>query len=473
MVVVDDIRDELKRLGLDTRGNKHTLKERLRKYRKKENKATIVGVTGGQQSATLETTSYPESTNPQQSLPQANQEDKERENGTYYQPLPHINSRYDYYLCFDVEATCELGFRFEFPSEIIEFPVVLLDGSTLEIVDEFQSYVKPTHRPVLSDFCKELTGISQETVDNAPTFVEVLALFEEWLTSHGIILDPNSSLSSKKKSISSSSSTKVKHKGHGKGGGYDKHNPSNLQVANAVDDFRYGATFCFITDGPFDIRDFVSKQCLHSNILRPSYFAQPYIDVRTMFRDYFDLVQWMNIEHMLGFLGETFQGRQHSGICDARMVGLIAQRLAQGFRKEENDPIFSEDHSELVAPQWNEKKIEKFRSGCVLKANRSTSNTFIKMISFKKVAQIEALPSAIAAGRAAGPLPPKQSSKNGNTKDGGDDEANKDNKKGGSASTINAASLPSPPESESTSNSPIAETFVSESKFSALTLSSE
>ena len=46
----------------------------------------------------------------------------------------HKNSRYDYYLCFDVEATCEEGFSFEFPNEVIEFPVVLLDGTTLEVV---------------------------------------------------------------------------------------------------------------------------------------------------------------------------------------------------------------------------------------------------------------------------------------------------------------------------------------------------
>lgn len=66
-----------------------------------------------------------------------------------------------------------------FPNEIIEFPVVLLQWKklsppspftaedeepaewTLEVVDEFQSFVRPTWRPRLSAFCTELTGITQ------------------------------------------------------------------------------------------------------------------------------------------------------------------------------------------------------------------------------------------------------------------------------------------------------------------------
>ncbi|KAF9276614.1 3'-5' exoribonuclease 1 [Linnemannia elongata] len=452
MAVVDDIREQLKQLGLDTRGNKSTLKSRLRKHLKKDVKTST---TKENNSSDDDNEDKEESTT---SKSQKKQE-QEQDVGQSQKKLHH-NCRYDYYLCFDVEATCELGFRFEFPSEVIEFPVVLLDGSTLEIVDEFHSYVRPIHRPILSDFCKELTGISQETVDNAPTFVEVLARFEDWLTSHRIIL-PDHDITASTTITAQSVEKKVKSKKSKNNQG----NPSNLKVANAVNDFQYGATYCFVTDGPFDIRDFISKQCLHSNILRPSYFAHPYIDVRTMFRDYFDLIQWKNLERMLGFLGETFEGRQHSGICDARMVALIAKRLAQGFRRDQNDPIFQEENTELVAPQWSYEKMEKFKEGCVLKANRSTNNTFIKMISFKKVAQIEALPSAIAAGKAAPPIRPKPPTGSQGNKDTDDDEGS-DN-----VPAVNAFSLPSPAESAPTS--PAVETFVSQSKFSALSMNSE
>lgn len=34
-------------------------------------------------------------------------------------------------------------------------------ASRLEIVDEFRSHVKPTWRPQLSQFCTDLTGITQ------------------------------------------------------------------------------------------------------------------------------------------------------------------------------------------------------------------------------------------------------------------------------------------------------------------------
>lgn len=81
---------------------------------------------------------------------------------------------YDYFLVVDVEATCEkiegpcARRAFSFPNEIIEFPVVLLrwemghegEWGLIE-VDEFQTFVKPTWRPILSTFCTELTGITQ------------------------------------------------------------------------------------------------------------------------------------------------------------------------------------------------------------------------------------------------------------------------------------------------------------------------
>ena len=34
-------------------------------------------------------------------------------------------------------------------------------ASELEVVDTFHSYVRPTWRPVLSQFCTDLTGITQ------------------------------------------------------------------------------------------------------------------------------------------------------------------------------------------------------------------------------------------------------------------------------------------------------------------------
>ena len=50
----------------------------------------------------------------------------------------------------------------------------MLDLQTGNIVDEFQQYVQPQDCPNLSEFCKELTGISQVIYrlhDIVPTYV--------------------------------------------------------------------------------------------------------------------------------------------------------------------------------------------------------------------------------------------------------------------------------------------------------------
>jgi hypothetical protein len=43
----------------------------------------------------------------------------------------------------------------------VEFPAVLLNTLTGEIESEFQFYVQPQEQPVLSEFCQQLTGLTQ------------------------------------------------------------------------------------------------------------------------------------------------------------------------------------------------------------------------------------------------------------------------------------------------------------------------
>ncbi|KAF9385511.1 hypothetical protein CPB97_004735 [Podila verticillata] len=389
MTTADDIRAQLQQLGLDFRGNKSTMKARLRKYQKKEqssNPSNTAQSNDGDNEKEVDASLSAERLTGRKKKAQSRTADVAADDTDGCSDSPTLiekNSRYDYMLAFDVEATCESGISFEFPNEVIEFPVVLLDGKTLEVIDEFQSYVRPVNRPKLSQFCMDLTGIQQETVDNAPTFVEVLALFEEWLTKHGIILGEYSPTKGHGIDNEHFSPSKKSKKGARKGKG------GNLQLTQP--DFEYGASFCFVTDGPFDIRDFIAKQCLHSRIPRPSYFTKPYLDVRTLFRDYFDLTNWLNLEGMLKFLGETFVGRQHSGICDARNVGRILKQIAQGFVDSGNeDSIFHPANDLLVATPWSEAKIAKFAGGCVLKANRQIDQTReVRMWSFEKVKRLE------------------------------------------------------------------------------------
>jgi 3'-5' exoribonuclease 1 len=83
-----------------------------------------------------------------------------------------------YFLVVDFECTCEEDTK-EYPYEIIEFPVIVVHNG--EVIGTFHEYVKPTLNPTLSEFCTELTGITQEVVDSSDTFDLVFARFQEFL----------------------------------------------------------------------------------------------------------------------------------------------------------------------------------------------------------------------------------------------------------------------------------------------------
>ena len=71
---------------------------------------------------------------------------------------------FDYVVVIDFEATCDKDMNGLKPQEIIEFPAVIVDCRRLTLQDSFQTYVKPVHHPILTDFCRNLTGINQDQV---------------------------------------------------------------------------------------------------------------------------------------------------------------------------------------------------------------------------------------------------------------------------------------------------------------------
>ncbi|PSR88914.1 hypothetical protein PHLCEN_2v5063 [Hermanssonia centrifuga] len=230
---------------------------------------------------------------------------------------------YDAFLVLDVEATCQPGTDFDYANEIIEWPVCLLrwkhkdkngNASRLEIVDEFRSFVKPVWRPQLSSFCTALTGITQDNVDSAPLFHTLLhTSFHDFLARNGLI--------------------------------------------DAVTGARL-VPFCWCTDGPWDVRDFVVKQCFISKIRLPPWLSGDVMDVRRV------VTRWLEkndpqrratgsvaftsprrkslpITRQLHLLGlGAFEGRQHCGIDDTRNVARIVIELArQGMPLRANTPV--------------------------------------------------------------------------------------------------------------------------------------
>ena len=86
------------------------------------------------------------------------------------------------YLVVDLEATCSDDNSVpKREMEIIEIGAVLVDGFTLEAVDEFQSFVRPIRHGQLTAFCTELTSIEQSDVDEAPGFKDVVKEMKGWM----------------------------------------------------------------------------------------------------------------------------------------------------------------------------------------------------------------------------------------------------------------------------------------------------
>ena len=100
----------------------------------------------------------------------------------HLQVIRNLLAPYRYLFCVDLEATCDEVEKSEPPRpltvvpdqmEMIEIGLVVIDLETLEIVDEFQRFVRPQINPTLTDFCKRLTSIQQSDVDSARPYQEV------------------------------------------------------------------------------------------------------------------------------------------------------------------------------------------------------------------------------------------------------------------------------------------------------------
>lgn len=76
--------------------------------------------------------------------------------------------------------------NFRIANEIIEIGAVMLDD-TYEIVKRFKTYVSPEYGNV-DRYIHELTGITQDDVNDAPTIEEALKLFANWLPEDTVLV---------------------------------------------------------------------------------------------------------------------------------------------------------------------------------------------------------------------------------------------------------------------------------------------
>ncbi|RNF13958.1 phosphotransferase [Trypanosoma conorhini] len=192
--------------------------------------------------------------------------------------------RFDAYVVLDFEATCERGRRLLEP-EIIEFPMVLIDAHSHRVQAEFQRHVRPLVNSALSEFCTELTGITQSVVDRAETFPCVWDAALEFL----------------------------------RGGGCGEAPPLR--------------SYLFVTCGDWDLKTMLPSQLLTAAKTGAALVAPP------SFRRWCNLKEFMrgtglttargirDMPDMLAAVGLPLLGRHHSGIDDCRNIASVLREL--------------------------------------------------------------------------------------------------------------------------------------------------
>jgi len=90
------------------------------------------------------------------------------------------------HILVDLEATCwntePLASQQREESEIIELGAVMVSPA-LEVMGEFQTFIRPLRHPILSPFCTKLTTITQADVDVAPLYADAMRDFYDWSAS--------------------------------------------------------------------------------------------------------------------------------------------------------------------------------------------------------------------------------------------------------------------------------------------------
>ncbi|NXX26313.1 ERI2 exoribonuclease, partial [Nicator chloris] len=196
--------------------------------------------------------------------------------------------RFAFLIVLDFEATCwaDRGRR---GPEIIEFPAVLLNTSTGAIESEFHMYVQPQEHPILSEFCTELTDITQNQVDEGVPLNICLSQFLKWIQK----------IQKEKKIIFST----------------DSQNNSTSQAKACA----------FVTWTDWDLGVCLHYECKRKQLRKPD-ILNSWIDLKATYRAFYNRKP-KGLNGALQDLGIAFEGREHSGLDDSRNTARLAWRL--------------------------------------------------------------------------------------------------------------------------------------------------
>ena len=173
----------------------------------------------------------------------------------------------------DFEANC-LKDKILYPQEIIEIPVIAYDTSTDKVIGQFHQYCRPFTQ--ITPFCTELTGITQEMVDQGDTFEFTLKKLGMWI--HG--------MTNEKKE-----------------------------------------EYIFVTCGDWDLKTALVGHCKYLKLKVPKNMRE-WCNIKNIF---FETIGKKpgGMMNMLRILNIKHTGRHHSGIDDVRNILEIARELTR------------------------------------------------------------------------------------------------------------------------------------------------
>ncbi|KAG8386360.1 hypothetical protein BUALT_Bualt03G0140800 [Buddleja alternifolia] len=182
---------------------------------------------------------------------------------------------FDYFLVLDLEGKVE----------ILEFPVLLVDAKTMDVLDVFHRFVRPTKMSEqrINDYIEGKYGkfgVDRVWHDTAIKFEEVIEQFEGWLYKHKL---------------------------------WTKEQDGNLNEA------------AFVTCGNWDVKTQIPKQCEVSGMKLPSYFME-WINLKDIYLNFYNR-RAPGMVSMMRELQIPALGSHHLGIDDSKNITRVLQRL--------------------------------------------------------------------------------------------------------------------------------------------------
>ncbi|GAB4846496.1 hypothetical protein Ancab_025501 [Ancistrocladus abbreviatus] len=195
---------------------------------------------------------------------------------TYITEFRHkCSQNLDFFMILDLEGKIE----------ILEFPVLMIDSNTMQVVDFFHRFVRPSKmsKQRIDEYIEGKYGkfgVDRVWHDTAIPFKEVIQEFEAWIIQHNL---------------------------------WEKDLGGPLNRA------------AFVTCGNWDIKTKVPQQCKVSGMKLPTYFME-WINLKDVYLNFYKR-RATGMVTMLRELNIPLLGSHHLGIDDTKNIAKVLQRM--------------------------------------------------------------------------------------------------------------------------------------------------